>query len=155
DALRQRLIGQGVPAEKADAIANRVASGTQFNRDNWHRYTFNEVRLTNGKVLDSYDPVRGEIVSRKDTQLASVQPATARKYIKEAVDKYPEGQVIASSPSVLRQQERTGREIAGQKLQGKIILEVPSQVKRVPLEVLDYARRQNVIIRTTEGKVLT
>jgi hypothetical protein len=155
DALRKRLIDQGVPADQADKIANKVASGTQFNRDNWKRYPFNEVRLTNGKVLDSYNPKLGEIVSRKYTQLADVQPATAREYINEAVRKYPEGEKIASSPSVLRQEERTGRKIAGEKLQGKIILEVPSQTGKVPREVLDYARKKGVTIRTTEGKVLT
>ncbi|MGH3767933.1 MAG: hypothetical protein ACRDTX_22765 [Pseudonocardiaceae bacterium] len=155
NALRKRLIDQGRTPQQADAVANRVASGTQFNRDNWHRYPFNEVRLTNGKVLDSYNPRLGEIVSRKYTQLADVQPATAREYINEAVRKYPEGQEIASSPSVLLQEERTGREIAGQRLQGDIVLEVPSQVKRVPLEVLNYARSKGVTIRTTEGKVLT
>lgn len=154
DALRKRLVDKGLTPEKADAIANQMASGTQFNRDNWHRYPFNEVRLTNGKVLDSYDPVRGEIVSRKYTQFSDVQVSTAREYINEAVRKYPEGQQIASSPSVLRQEQLSGRQIAGRQLRGKIILEVPSQ-KAVPREVLDYARSKGVTIRTAEGKVLT
>jgi len=155
DALRQRLIDQGRTPEQADAIANRIVSGTQFNRDNWDRYPFNEVRLTNGKVLDSYSPDLGEIVSRKNTQLADVQLSTAREYINEAARKYPTGQEIASSPSVLRQEERTGRPIACQQLRGRIYLEVPSQTRTVPPEVLRHARENNVIIRTTDGKVLT
>lgn len=155
DALRQRLIDQGLTREQADAIANRMASGTQFNRDNWHRYPFNEVRLTNGRVLDSYNPDLGEIVSRKNTQLADVQLSTAREYINEAVRKYPEGQEIASSPSVLRQEQLTGRRIAGEPLEGDIILEVPSQARAVPPDVLDYARSKGVTIRTTDGEVLT
>jgi len=155
DALRQRLIDQGRTPEQADAIANRIVSGTQFNRDNWDRYPFNEVRLTNGKVLDSYNPDLGQIVSRKNTQLADVQLSTAREYINEAARKYPSGEEIASSPSVLRQEERTGRPIAGQQLRGKIYLEVPSQERAVPPEVLQHARENNVIIRTTDGKVLT
>ncbi|MGH8884612.1 MAG: hypothetical protein ACRDYX_05460 [Egibacteraceae bacterium] len=155
DALRQRLIDQGRTPEQADAIANRMASGTQFNRDNWHRYPFNEVRLTNGLVLDSYNPDLGEIVSRKNTQLADVQLSTAREYINEAVRKYPENQEIATSPSVLRQEQLTGQRIAGERLQGRVILEVPSQARGVPQAVLDHARAKGVIIRTTDGEVLT
>lgn len=155
DALRQRLIDQGRMPEQAEAIANRMASGTQFNRDNWHRYPFNEVRLTNGRVLDSYNPDLGEIVSRKNTQLADVQLSTAREYINEAVRKYPENQEIATSPSVLRQEQLTGRRIAGQRLQGDILLEVPSQARAVPPDVLDYARLKGVTIRTIDGVVLT
>lgn len=155
DALRQRLIDQGRTPEQAEAIANRMASGSQFNRDNWHRFPFNEVRLTNGKVLDSYNPNLGEIVSRKNTQLANVQLSTARSYINELVGKYPENQKIASSPSVLRQEQLTGRRIAGERLEGDMILEVPSQARKVPPEVIDHAARRGVIIRTTDGVELT
>jgi hypothetical protein len=54
-----------------------VGSIPTINAAPWHRYDVNEVTLSNGKVLDSYIP-GGAIVSRKYTQLAEVDPSTAR-----------------------------------------------------------------------------
>ena len=52
-----------------------MARGNAFNKksvvEEW--YPCNEVHLSNGKRLDSYDPIKGEIVSRKATDLADIE----------------------------------------------------------------------------------
>lgn len=154
--MRQSLIDKGVPRAVAQRIADRIQSGNQFNRNLAGSYPFNEVILSNGRRLDSYDPITGEIVSRKYTQLPDIQYGTARRYIDEIAGKYSPGVEIGTSPSVIRQQEAAGVSIAGERLSGDLILEVPAQVRDVPQDVLDYAssRQPRVIIRTSEGLVL-
>ena len=49
--------------------------------------------------LDSYVPQKGEIVSRKKTQLGEVSEETAIRYLKELKDKYAPGSIIADVPS--------------------------------------------------------
>ncbi|WP_110953610.1 hypothetical protein [Anaerosinus massiliensis] len=62
-----------------------MARGNAFNDkavdQDWYKY--NEVNLSNGKRLDSYDPKKGEIVSRKATNLADVELSTFEAYLKE------------------------------------------------------------------------
>jgi hypothetical protein len=89
------------------------------------------------------------------TQLGDVEPSTAKQYIGELANKYSPGKTIASSPSVIRQEEKTGVKITGQPLRGDLVLEVPSQAKAVPKEILDYAKDRAITIRTTDGVVLT
>ena len=99
-----------------------MARGNAFNktaRDNkW--YLYNEVHLENGKRLDSYDPVKGEIVSRKATDLEMIEKETFERYLRELRDKYPAGTKIRSDKY---------QEIDGQHLQGKQILEIPASNK--------------------------
>ena len=99
-----------------------MARGNAFNqtaRDKrW--YPHNEVHLSNGKRLDSYDPVKGEIVSRKATDLEMIDVKTFERYLKELRDKYPAGTKIRSN---------TNRQIDGQELHGRQILEIPASNK--------------------------
>ena len=83
-------------------------------------YPYNEVHLENGKRLDSYDPVKGEIISRKATDLEMIQMNTFERYLKELRDKYPPGTKIRSN---------TNRQIDGQELHGRQILEIPASNK--------------------------
>ena len=83
-------------------------------------YPHNEVHLSNGKRLDSYDPVKGEIVSRKATDLEMIEKETFERYLRELRDKYPAGTKIRSDKY---------QEIDGQHLQGKQILEIPASNK--------------------------
>ncbi len=55
--------------------------------------------MNNKKVLDSYLPER-EIVSRKHTQIANIQPSTWRNYLGEHVNKYKSGEIIKNSPTM-------------------------------------------------------
>ncbi|MGG4555549.1 hypothetical protein [Paenibacillus humicus] len=57
-------------------------------------YPCNEVHLSNGKRLDSYDPIKGEIVSRKATDLADIELSTFESYLKEMKVKYEPGTII-------------------------------------------------------------
>ena len=99
-----------------------MARGNAFNdtaRDNkW--YPYNEVHLANRKRVDSYDPVKKEIISRKATDLEMIDVKTFEQYLKELRDKYPAGAKIRSDKYP---------EIDGQHLQGKQILEIPASNK--------------------------
>lgn len=156
DALVTYLTGKGVPEGQARTISNRLA-GNEFNRQRRGAYPLSEIELgpigTRGVRLDAYDPVKGEIVSRKLTQLGDVTPATAKTYIDELVRKYPDGADIKVTPTVLAKAERAGIEVPT-KLEGQQFLEVPVQKGSIPKEVLDYARKQEVIIRDVDGLVL-
>lgn len=97
--------------------------------------------------LDSYNPDIGEIVSRKETQLADITEKSAKGYIAELTQEYPRGAAIADVPS----NRATG--IAGKELEGTYFLEVPVQRAPVPQAILDYARRHDVRIRDVNGRV--
>ncbi|MFT3797984.1 hypothetical protein [Microbacterium sp.] len=114
----------------------RMAEGDQFNYQNRHRYPQNEVTLGNGKRLDSYLP-GDEIVSRKNTQLDSVRPETAKSYIDEILSKYAPGTPISG----------------GGELRGTPILEVPVQNGPVPQAIIDHAngKEPRVLIRDVLG----
>ena len=138
--------------------------GRRFNADNNARYVnqggaaelYLRASDNNGPpyfILDAYLPPDldpngiGEIVSRKNTQLASVQEATAIGYIGELGRKYSPGETIASTNSV-----PTG--LRGETLQGRQYLEVPVQNQPIPQAVLDFANAQEprVIIRDVAGR---
>ncbi|MBA1429846.1 MULTISPECIES: hypothetical protein [Pseudomonas fluorescens group] len=128
----------------------RLDAGNEFNKVQSKNYPNNEVYIQrpdgNGYYrVDSYNPIKGEIVSRKLTQLSEVSEATAKSYINEAITKYPSGATIAKVPS--------SGSLGGQKLQGTVILEVPPQNGVIPKAILDSANKAGVLIRDTNGKV--
>jgi len=141
-----------------------------FNKARAKFYPYNEVYLEAPKEatnlpegspikhqyvrLDSYNPHTGEIVSRKYTQLSEVSEETAIRYLKELLDKYAPGSIIADVPS-----NRTGVNKGifevnqGNDLKGEMILEVPVQKKSVPKSILKYARDNKIQIRDINGNV--
>ena len=141
-----------------------------FNKARAKFYPYNEVYLEAPKEatnlpegspikhqyvrLDSYNPHTGEIVSRKYTQLSEVSEETAIRYLKELLDKYAPGSIIADVPS-----NRTGVNKGifevnqGNDLKGEMILEVPVQKKSVPKSILEYARDNKIQIRDINGNV--
>jgi len=128
----------------------RLDAGNEFNKVQSKNYPNNEVYIQrpdgNGYYrVDSYNPIKGEIASRKLTQLSEVSEATAKSYISEAITKYPSGATIAKVPS--------SGSLGGQKLQGTVILEVPPQNGVIPKAILDSANKAGVLIRDTNGKV--
>lgn len=127
-----------------------VQAGNKFNAEQSKNYPYNElyVNKPNGNGyyrVDSYNPVTGEIVSRKFTQFADITEATATSYIREAVNKYPAGATVANVPS--------SGDLGGSLLKGKNILEIPPQAKPIPQAIIDTARKSGVVIRDTNGKV--
>ncbi|WP_211468374.1 hypothetical protein, partial [Collimonas silvisoli] len=128
----------------------RLEAGNEFNKIQNKNYPYNEVYIKrpdgNGYYrVDSYNPTTGEIVSRKLTQLSEISETTANSYIKEAITKYPPGATIAEVPS--------SGALAGQKLQGSVILEIPPQKNVIPPAILDFANKAGVLIRDTNGKI--
>ena len=102
-----------------------MARGNDFNRkavsNRW--YAFNEVNLANGKRLDSYDNIKGEIVSRKATDLDDISLQTFETYLQEMHSKYAAGTVIRSNKYPI---------LDGESLQGKLILELPDSNLQIP-----------------------
>ncbi|WEF34265.1 PAAR domain-containing protein [Pseudoduganella chitinolytica] len=128
----------------------RLDEGNDFNAERASEYPYNEVYIDSPKGsgytrLDSYNPIAGEIVSRKFTQLSDIQEKTAIGYINEIGAKYPVDATIARVPS--------SAELAGEKLAGQHYLEVPVQVRPVPQSVLEAAERAGVVIRDVNGKI--
>ena len=133
-----------------DWLRERLEAGNEFNRTNRSRYPYNEVEVDVGEpknfVVDSYNPIAREIVSRKFTQLADVKESTAIGYLQEFVRKYPEGATITNSPF-------NPKVLCGQRLQGDLILEVPVQNNPVPQAILDAALERGIIIRDPLGTI--
>ena len=104
--------------------------------------------------LDSYDPQIGEIVSRKKTQLYEVSEETAIRYPKELKDKYSPGSIIADVPSnISKTNAGIFRANNGNVLKGQMILEMPKQEAEIPPNVLEYAKKNDIIIRDVNGKI--
>ncbi len=95
-----------------------MARGNAFNKkarkERW--YPCCELNLEDGTRLDGYHPVKGEIVSRKATDLENISIETYETYLKELKYKYPPGKKIRSNAYP---------ELDGQELKGKQILEIP------------------------------
>ncbi|WP_160398738.1 contractile injection system protein, VgrG/Pvc8 family [Paenibacillus sp. MMS18-CY102] len=112
-----------------------MARGNAFNKkavkEDW--YPVNELHLSNGKRLDSYDPIKGEIISRKATDLELIDISTFESYLKELKNKYPAGTVIRSNAYP---------ELDGLPLTGKQILEIPESNKNFSQiqEYIDLAK---------------
>lgn len=146
----RRLPGPGEATRRPipEHVLRRMREGRAFNETRAPAYPANEVRLTNGKVVDSLVPGE-EIVSRKHTQLAGVQPGTGRAYLNEIPNKYARGEDIADTP-VNRQRYP---DLVGESLDGRYVLEVPVQRSPVPRELLEQAARQKILVRDPAGRV--
>ena len=121
-----------------------MARGNEFNKkaidNDWYEY--NEVHLKNGKRLDSYDEIKGEIVSRKATDLESIELSTFESYLKEMKNKYSAGIKIRSN--------KYKTELDGKVLKGRQILEIPESNKNFDKiqEYIDLAKNKyNIEIR--------
>ena len=79
---------------------------------------------------------------------------TAIRYLKELEDKYAPGSTIADVPSNKTGVNRYIFEVnQGDKLKGRMILEVPKQYEAVPEKVIDYANLKGIKIRDTNNHI--
>lgn len=150
--------------EMPEWLKARLGEGNDFNKAQAPKYKHNEVLLEKpvkkAKAkkepgyprVDSYDPDKDEIVSRKHTQLAAIEESTAIGYISEFAKKYPPGMVIADVPSQRAGSGHPNAGLAGEQLTGQMILEIPPQDNPIPQAVLDAADDAGVIIRDSDGK---
>ncbi|MFD1409323.1 hypothetical protein ACFQ49_14410, partial [Kroppenstedtia eburnea] len=145
----------------ARRISLDLARGNAFNAKMRSKYPHNEVYVKykdkkggwkEGKV-DSYDPDKGEIISRKYTQLAGIQYQTARNYMNEFLTKYAPKTEIKDVPTQRPGSGHQNAGLAGDTLEGRMILEVPVQKNPVPNNVREYATNNDIIIRDEKGKV--
>src|SRR5690606_7649231 len=132
---------KGYPEDVALEIARKREFGRAFNRKMSSKYRYNEVILENGKRVDSYDPDKREIISRKYTQLSQISFKTAKAYIDEIPDKYESGTLIADVDSQRKGSGHPNAGLARTELEGKYILEIPFQKHPVPKEILDHATK--------------
>ena len=120
--------------------------GNNYNKTHAFDYQYRELYIENSKggyfILDGYTPSK-YIVSRKFTQLNEVSTKTAIGYIEELARKYPENAKIANVPS--------SGPLAGKRLQGQLILEVPIQRYPIPKPIIDAANSKGIIIRDVYG----
>jgi hypothetical protein len=142
---------EGLAGASTPEWLRRLQEGNAFNRERAPFYEHSELYVDKpgGEGyfrVDSYDTVRGEIVSRKHTQLGGVSEETALRYVRELGDKYSPGTPIADVPS-------TPPWLHGERLEGKLVLEVPSQTASIPDRVLYEATRLNIEIRDVDGHV--
>jgi hypothetical protein len=135
-----------------------MQDGNDFNARQAPKYPHNEVMLNKPPGakgyprVDSYKP-GSEIVSRKYTQLGEVKPETAKGYLNEFADTYPTGSTVADVPTQRPGSGHQNAGLAGEKLDGQMILEVPPQNQPIPKSVLDHAEDLGIIIRDSNGKV--
>jgi hypothetical protein len=136
----------------------RILEGNYFNHLQFFSYQYRElyVEYAGSKsgyaILDFYIPDR-EIGSRKNTQFSEITIETGIQYLRELITKYPKGARIADVPS---SGEQTGgmpsdKSLAGAKLAGKHVLEVPRQISPIPPAVLEEANRLGITIRDVYG----
>jgi len=151
ELLNQPGVRQKKPTDIRLAEAKE---GNVFDQKMERAYPHNQVpirdRMGTLRRLDSYDPVRGEIVSRKSfsaskNQMALADPDWVINYYQEFPTKYPNGAAISA---------KTGP-LAGQKLVGKYVLEVPVQKMPIPEKLLKEARARGITIRDHKGTVYT
>ena len=127
-----------------------MVAGNKFDDYMATRYPHNEIYVdfpgnVSGRArLDSYVPGE-EIISRKLTQLSEVSLRTGRSYIDELVSKYPPGARIPDTPA------NRANGLAGQTLDGQMVLQVPPQTGTIPAELLEYAAEQGVHIIDING----
>ncbi|MCI0417510.1 hypothetical protein L0222_32490 [bacterium] len=126
-------------------LRERLERGNAFNTIHAFDYPYREVAIESPSGrryrVDAYDP-GVEIVSRKLTYFSDIKEQTGIGYIQEAVRKYSPGSAIVSEGP-----------LKGSPLTGRIIVEVPYQVRPVPQSVLNEARRKGVTIRDVYGNV--
>lgn len=141
-------------AKPVDVRLAEARAGTEFNRQRKAAYHADEVQITDKagrrNRLDNYDPVKGEIVSRKllvtqQGQIAFIPLLDMIGHFQEFALKYPKGARIDPT----RRAKKLG--IAGKTLQGQYILEVPVQRYPVPEAVLREAAARGITIRDTAG----
>lgn len=135
----------------APAVLENIKRGNDYNKVCRPNYTYNEVRvMVDGREyrVDSYEPPfidsegnyhRGQIVSRKHTDLDQIKSSTWYAYLTEAKTKYSEGAEIIDGPF-------NPKELRGGKLQGDLYLEVPDQ-DIIPNDIASKANDLGITIR--------
>lgn len=157
ELLEQYGVHENKPVDIRLAEAKK---GKAYDKELEVKYPANQVPVLDKKgkrFLDSYDPVKGEIISRKSLvtsngQIALADEFTMIDYFQEFALKYPRGAIIANTRRA-RKMLVNGKPLAGQTLTGKYVLEVPVQNYAIPDRIIYEARVRNIIIRDEKGKV--
>jgi len=99
-----------------------IPRGNAFNKKYKTIYDFNEITLWDGKRIDSYVPPvngkRGEIISRKATELVEIDISTFKSYLSEMKSKY-------SPPKKVNQTTIINNPGIGTEILGDMYLDIP------------------------------
>ena len=151
ELLQRPGVRRGKPT---DVRLGEASYGNEFDVLEGQKYPHNQVPIKDkaGKYrrLDSYDPVKKEIVSRKSLsasngQIAYVDEFTMIDYLQEFALKYPNGATISDVPSA--------KGLGNKTLQGSYVLEVPPQEWAIPDRILKEAKARGVTIRDINGRI--
>lgn len=141
---------------KSSEIRLAAKKGREFDVLEGQKYPHNQVPIRDkgGKVrrLDSYDPQKQEIISRKSLathngQIAFTDEFEMIDHFQEFALKYPNGAVIADTAAA----KKLG--LVNQTLTGKYILEVPVQHHEISERILHETKIRGITIRDIYGKV--
>lgn len=145
-------------AAKADGIPDhmrQIMDGKAFNHEVYPLFDAREVTIhridpstglpTKTFYVDALG--RNQVVSLKHTQLAEVQPQTARKYIDEIITKYNPDDPTLVIARTAGNTDKLASTAIGKSLEGRMILGVPTQNAPIPQEILDYAAKWDITIR--------
>lgn len=122
--------------------AKNILNGQLFDKAMREAYTYAQVHLANGKILDALIPGK-EIISHKFSQLSNITFDTAKGYIDEIGKKYAD-QMTKST--------KLAEQVSTKKLNK--ILEIPPQASEIPPKVAKYADEMGVEIREISGEAL-
>lgn len=106
--------------------------------------------------MDSFNP-DGEIVERKNTQLAEVHPSTWKSYLTKTEDQYEPGNdeiLVADTKTNREDLTAAGYEpddFIGKPLEGQLVLEVPVQNAPPPVEMLELAKLKSTEVKDVAG----
>jgi hypothetical protein len=153
ELLQQHGVRKGKPVSVRLAEAQE---GNLFDTLEGQKYPHNQVPIRDKagivRRLDSYDPDKGEIISRKSLaagngQIAFTNEFTMIEYFQEFALKYPNGAIIADTATTRK------LALANKALTGKYILEVPVQKWNIPPRILQEGNARGIKIRDINGKV--
>lgn len=154
DATKAAWYRKAATADDIPEHMRPILNGRAFNHEiypqfNAHEVTIHRLDPVTGARLEAFrvDGLTDDrIISLKHTQLAEVQPRTAKGYIDEMVRKYnPRDRDLIFARTQGNVDKLPGS-LVGKNLEGNMVLGVPPQKTPIPQSVLDYAARWDVRI---------
>ncbi|WP_102509503.1 hypothetical protein [Sanguibacter massiliensis] len=146
---RRAATADGIPEHMRPILNGRAFNHEIYPQFNAHEVTIHRLDPVTGARLEAFrvDGLTDDrIISLKHTQLAEVQPRTAKEYIDEMVRKYnPRDRDLVFGRTQGNVDKLPGS-LIGENLKGDMVLGVPPQRAPIPQAVLDYARRSRILI---------
>lgn len=162
DATKAAWYRQAAQAEELPDYMRPVLNGRAFHHEVYGHFDAVEVTVNqigpNGRTVQQFrvDGLSaGDVISVKDSQIASITPDTAKAYVREMVAKYnPLDPSLVVAPTAGNQAKLASAAI-GRPLDGDMVLAIPVQNASIPPWFLDYAANHGVIVRELAAHAAT